>query len=264
MRMALRDRWEWFDQGSLILILALLALVLFSRRLSLSRNLVASAFFLLVVYLVLPRVVFGSAYADMRLAPYIFAVAVIGIRLKEGNLRLGRTLALAGLAFFALRTGATTASMIQYDRSFDRELAALNHLPRGARVVSFVGRPCREPWAMSRLHHLPALGIVRNYAFANDQWMMPGAQLLGARYPAGGWFVRDPSQIVTLQRCRREHWLTIDQSLRYFPREAFDYVWLIDPPPYDLRQAPDLRPVWRDRSSVLYRVQRGPDPPAAS
>lgn len=257
MRMALRDRWEWFDQGSLLLIFILLVLVVLSRRLAYSRNLLASAAFLLLVYLVLPRVVFGSAYADMRLAPYIFAVMIIAIRVAEGHLQLIRTLALAGLAFFILRTGATTASMIEYDRAFDRELAALRHIPRGAPVVSFTGRPCVEPWRMTRLHHLPALAIVRNYAFANDQWTMPGAQLLGVRYREGGWFTRDPSQIVTPDRCPREYWLTIDQSLRRFPRAAFDYVWLIDPPPYDPRIAPDLQPVWRDGSSVLYRVVRG-------
>lgn len=256
MLMALRDRWEWFDQTSLILVILLLALVLASRRLAFSRNLVASAFFLLVVYLVLPRVVFGSAYADMRLAPYIFAVAIIAIRVPEGQLQLSRTLALAGLAFFLLRTGATTVSMILYDRSFDRTLAALEHVPSGARMVSFVGRPCFEPWAMTRLHHLPAMAIVRNRAFANDQWTMLGAQLLSTRYPAGGRFVRDPSQIVTLNPCGGEYWLTIEQSLRLFPRAAFDYVWLIDPPPYDPRIAPDLQPIWRDGSSVLYRVAR--------
>jgi len=77
------------------------------------------------------------------------------------------------------------------------------------------------------------------------------------RYREGGWFTRDPSQIVTLRRCRGQHWLTIEESLRQFPRDAFDYVWLIDPPPYDPRVAPDLQPVWRDGSSVLYRVIRG-------
>jgi hypothetical protein len=123
-------------------------------------------------------------------------------------------------------------------------------------MVSFVGRPCTEPWQMSRLHHLPAMAIVRRSAFANDQWTMAGAQLLNVRYPAGGWFVRDPSQIVTEQKCRGEWWLTIAQSLATFPRGAFDYAWVIDPPPYDPRLAADLTPIWRDGTSVLYRVQR--------
>jgi len=266
LQMVLRDRWQWFDQGALLVILALLALVLLSRKLAFSRNLLASALFMLAVFLVLPRVVFGSAYADMRMAPYIFAVAIIAIRVSEGHMRLSRTLALAGLAFFLVRTGGTTVSAYLYDQRFDRELGALDHVPPGAPVVSFVGRPCIEPWGMSRLHHLPALAIVRRLAFSNDQWTMAGAQLLSAGYPAGGRFVRDPSQIVTENRCRGEAWLTIDQSLATFPRDAFDYVWLIDPPPYDPALTAGLTPVWRDGSSVLYRVNRvgrgaGPAPP---
>ena len=86
-----------------------------------------------------------------------------------------------------------------YDGAYDRELAALDHVPRGARMVSFVGRPCIEPWGMSRLLHLPALAIVRRHAFSNDQWTMAGAQLLNVRYRAGFPFIRDATQIVT--RC---------------------------------------------------------------
>ena len=264
LQMVLRDRWATFDQFSLIFIIALLVFVLLSKRLTFSRNLAASAFFLLVVYLVLPRVVFGSAYADMRLAPYIFAVAVIAIRVPEGNLRFSRIMAAAGIAFFALRTAATTASMVMYDQSYDRTLAALDHVPEGARMVSFVGRPCIEPWGMTRLHHLPAMAIVRRNAFSNDQWTMAGAQLLASHYPdSRGWFARDPSQIVTENKCRGEWWLTINQSLAHFPRSRFDYVWLIDPPPYDTRLTAGLTPVWRDGTSVLYRVDgHGPVPSA--
>ncbi len=257
LQMVLRDRWAWFDQLALLVVIALLVVVLISKRLAFSRNLAASALFLLAVYLFLPRVVFGSAYADMRLAPYIFAVAIVAIRVPEGHMRLSRTLAMAGLAFFAVRTAATTTSLFLYDATYDRELAALDHVPEGARMVSFVGRPCVEPWGMSRLHHLPGMAVVRRSAFSNDQWTMAGAQLMSANYPAGGSFVRDPTQIVTDRDCGGEYWLTMDQSLERFPRDAFDFVWLIDPPPYDPALTRGLTEVWRDGTSVLYRVERG-------
>jgi hypothetical protein len=192
----------------------------------------------------------------MRLAPYIFAVAVIAIRVPEGHLKFSRALALAGLAFFAARTAGSAASLYLYDARYDRELAALDHIPRGARVVSFVGQPCSLPWGMSRLHHLPALGTLRNLAFSNDQWTMAGAQLLTVHYPGGGRFIRDPSQIVTDLPCGGEAWLTMDQSLRRFPRALFDYVWLIDPPPFEPASAAGLTPIWRDGTSILYRVER--------
>ena len=69
---ALRDRWQWFDVGRSVCVLGSARLARSAAaRLGFSRNLAASALFLLVVYLLLPRIIFGSAYADMRLVPYL-------------------------------------------------------------------------------------------------------------------------------------------------------------------------------------------------
>ena len=116
---------------------------------------------------------------------------------------------------------------------------------------------------MSRLLHLPALAIARREAFSNDQWALAGAQLLSVRFDPGAAFVMDASQVVTRVRCRHEPWRTVDQALARFPRAAFDYVWLIDPPQYDVNLTRGLQPVWRDGTSVLYRVvdRRQPEPP---
>jgi hypothetical protein len=265
MLMALRDRWYWFDTGALALIgLVLLTGLLWWKRLEYSRNLAASALFLLLVYLCLPRIVFGSNYADMRLAPYVIAVAVIAIRYRPAFVgKAGGLLAAIGLLFVGVRTAGTTLSFWHYDRSFDRELAAIAHIPRDARLVSFVGVPCGRAWAMTRLEHLPAVALVRKGAFANDQWSMEGAQLLTARFPeAGLWFTRDPSQQVLARPCRGEKWKTLDQSLRELPRHAFDYVWLIRPPPYDPALTAGMQPVWRSGRSMLYRIaDRAPPAP---
>ena len=163
---------------------------------------------------------------------------------------------IAGTLFFAARTAGTTISMVMYDRSYDANLAAIEHIPHGARLVSFVGRPCVEDWAMSRLLHLPAMAIVRREAFSNDQWVLPGAQLLTVHYdPGERFFIQDASQIVTEFRCRYEPWRTIDQALAHFPRRGFDYVWLIDPPPPRSGSCcTGCMPIWREGTSVLYRV----------
>lgn len=260
--MALRDRWQWFDVGALALCVGAGIWALAERRTTWSRNLAASFLFLVLVFIFLPRIVFGSAYADMRLAPYLFAIALVAIRFRaEAGYRFTRNVALAALAFFVVRTAGSTASMWLYDRAYDRELAALDHVPHGARLVSFSGRECVEPWAMTRLLHLPAMATVRRHAFSNDQWTMAGAQLLSVRYKPGWPFDRDASQVVTLRRCPYEVWRTIDQALATFPRGAFDYVWLISPPPYDPALTRGLQPVWRDGSSVLYRVAQPAVPP---
>ncbi|HEY0044697.1 MAG TPA: hypothetical protein VGB62_09125 [Allosphingosinicella sp.] len=257
VRMALRDRWELFDAVSLGIIALVLVLgFLLFRRLQYSRNLLASAIFLLLVYLLLPRIVFGSAYADMRLVPYMIAVAVLAIRFKPGKDlgKLGATFAMAGLAFVLVRTAGTTWSFALYDQAYDRNLPALEHVPFNARLITFVGRDCNNPWSMSRLEHIPGMATVRRRAYSNDQWSMPGAQLLTVRYRAKRRFVADPSQMVVSHWCRGEMWMPIDYALFNMPREAYDYVWLVQPPAHDPRLTSGLVPLWRNGTSVLYRV----------
>lgn len=261
--MVLRDRWQLFDLASL----GILYLVLFKgvrdRNVEYSRNLLLSALFLLAVYLMLPRVVFGSAYADMRLAPYMLAIGLIALRPRPGlSIRGAALLAAAGLAFFGVRTAATTWSFALYDRDYDRELAALDHLPQGARLVSFVGETCYNEWRMTRLQHMPALALERKLAYTNDQWSMAGGQLLTVRYRAARGFAHDPSEIVTDVQCPRQWWRPVAIALARFPRDAFDYVWLIRPPAYDrARYEQGLVELWRDDTSALFRVDHSVPPP---
>lgn len=257
--MVLRDRWEFWDVASTAVFLLVLLKAIRDPAIEYSRNLLLSALFLAAVYLLLPRIVFGSAYADMRLAPFVVAVALIAIRPRIGmTLRHAGVLAMLGMSFFLARTAGTTVSYWLFDRDYDTELAALDKVPVGARLVSFVGTNCRNEWKMSRLEHLPAIALVRRLAYTNDQWSMPGAQLLTARYTAAGMFAHDSSEIVTPGWCPREWWKPIDFSIARFPREAFDYVWLIRTPPFNPRYASDLDRIWRSPTgaSALLTVNR--------
>jgi len=255
----LRDRWWMFDQLSVLLLTAVLALALLLPWLSFSRNLAASALILAVVFIVMPYVVFGSAYADMRLTPYVFAISLLSIRLRpDAGAWLRTSLAVVGLCFFAARTTGTTYSFYLLANNANSALGALDHVPDGARVVSFVGRECRTKWYTNRMEHLPAMAIVRRHAFSNDQWEMPGAQLMRSVYPQGSFidrhFGRDPSQMVTEPGCKSELWHTLNWALTKLPRDKFDYVWIINPPPYDAQLLRGMTLQWMDGPNRLYRI----------
>ncbi|NTS63803.1 hypothetical protein HRV97_01340 [Sphingomonas sp. HHU CXW] len=265
--MALRDRWLWFDVASVAVIYLVLFKAVRDPRITYSRHLGLSALFMLVVFILLPRIVFGSAYADMRLAPFMLAIAVIAIRPKPGqSFRHASVLAAVGFAFFVVRIVAGTISFVQFDRDYDEELAALNHVPVGARLVSFVGHNCHNDWRMSRLEHLPAIALERRLAYTDDQWSMAGGQLMTVRYTQAGGYSHDPTQIVTPVRCRGEWWRPVNYAIARLPRDAFDYVWLIRPPKWDARFAPGLVPVWRSptSASVLFRIDHSVPAPVAS
>jgi len=253
--MVLRDRWMAFDLASVTVLFVILLKGVRDERVEYSRNLLLSALFLSAIFVLLPRIVFGSAYADMRLAPFALAIALIALRPKRGlSFRGASSLAVLGLAFFGVRMAATTVSYWQYDRNYTRTLTALDHVPQGARLLTMVGRSCRDVWMTSRLEHAAGLALERKLAYANDQWSMAGGQLLTVRYTPAGHFAHDPSQLVTDRRCRGEWWRPLRVSLAFLPRQAFDYVWLIDPAPVEPAFLTGLTPVWRSGRDVLYRI----------
>lgn len=256
--MMLRDRWALLDIASTAVLLLILFKGFRDPAIEYSRNLGLSALFLLTVYILLPRIVFGSAYADMRLAPFMVAIAVIALRPRPGlSIRHASTLAALGMAFFLVRVVSTTASFVLYSKSYDRAFAVIDRVPRGAKMVTFVGRSCRDDWAYSRLEHIPGIALERKLIFANDQWSMAGAQTLTTHYPIARRFAHDPSQIVTDRWCRGEWWWTIQASLARVPRDAFDYIWMINPPPYDPKFNAGLVEIYRDGPMVLYRIDHG-------
>ena len=256
----LRDRWPLWDMVSALIVYAVPLLAILHRRMALSRNLAFSALVLGLCFVLLPRVIFGSAYADMRIVPYLAAILVLAIRFKrETDYRLARTLALAGLAFLLARTATVTASLaLSADRQRE-QLVALDHLPSGARVAAMVWAPCNG-WALRRSDHLPSMVIIRRDGFANDQWPLVGSSLLSVHYPAAGRFAMDPSQIVRGPGCRREG-RPVAEALRLLPPGAFDYLWLIDMPPLPGPWLGGWRPVWAGEGSMLFRrAGEGPRP----
>ena len=253
--MALRDRWKLFDMGSLIVPALAFVYALVSRKLTLSRNLAFSAIVLAVSFAILPRIIFGSAYADMRLVPYLMAVGLLAIRFRgPPNRKMAEVLAVAGLLFFATRTVANTASLAIAADDQTAKMKAIDLMPRGARVISLVGMDCKEYWPMLRNGHLGAMVVVRREGFSNDQWLLEGVNLLDLKYREAGYFAADPSQLVRPNRCIDPLHRMIDDSLMNLPRYDFDYLWLIDVPPYNRAMVADLKPVWRGPGSILYKT----------
>ncbi len=261
LTMILRDRWMDFDKASVAMLVVVLLWAAVARILQFSRMLMLTTAFLCVTYVLLPRVVFGSAYADMRLTPYMLAFALIAIRPKPGEgSRAFLPVIIASLLFFGVRIGATTISFAEHGARANQALAALDHVPHGARMISFVRRECGLPWDTSRMEHLPAMATVRRHAFTNDQWNMPGGQLLAIKKADAPGFDRDASQLVSTRRCYREPWRPLSTSLAKFPRDAFDYLWLIDPPAYDLALVQGMTRIWSNGRDVLYRIDHHAKP----
>lgn len=252
----LRDRWGPFDVTALEVCLLVFLFAAASPKLRFVRTLAFPAMLLGATFVVMPRFIFESAYADVRLLPYVAAMGLLSIGAVEGKASpaLQRGLALFALAFFALRIAGTTASMAMAAQDQQAKLRALDHIPRGSRVVSLYTLPTAEPWALHRNSHLGGLVIARREGFSNDQWLQEGGNLLALKNPPSA-FSSNPSEVVRPNGTHDGYYLSVDEALAGVPRKEFDFVWLIETPEYDARLVGDLSPVWRDGNSILYRIR---------
>lgn len=255
--MALSEEWQAFDIISVTLLLFLIALAAILSDLRFNRSVGLAALLLFAAFLITPRILIGSAYADMRLAPYVLALAVLAIDTRHrGKHRLGTMLMLAGLGFFLARTAATAYNFNRHDHMLTRELAALDHIPDGARVASFISYECRARWTLDRRTHIPSIALARRHIYTNDQFIMGGAQLIQVRYKGGLPFDRDPTQLMRSERCDRGDLISFKRSMAMLPRQGFDFIWVIGKPEDDWMDYAGLTRVWKQGDSALYRIDR--------
>lgn len=258
LAMILRDRWMPFDVASTAVLYLILYKGIRDSRVSVSRTLVISASVLFLVFAILPMRIFGSAYADMRLAPFVIMLALVAMRPSlHVPSRETRMLAVAATALFGMRMIATTISFLRYDTEIRHEIAAIDRIAPGSTMLTLIGSSCAETWSQSRLQHLPGLALARRAIFSNDQWALAGAPLLSVHAPKLGRFTNDPSQLVLSKPCRQDpNRYPIAQSLAELPRGQFEYLWLVKPPAFDPHLLVGFTPVWRRGDSVLYRADQ--------
>lgn len=247
-----RDRWQWFDLLSLLPLLAILYAGLRSRRMGFTPLLGWPALLCLGAFVLLPRLLMGGAYVDMRIAPAAMMLGLIAI--APTYVKLARVFAAMAVVFLLVRLTGTTISFAERSAEQQRELAAIAVIPQGAVVLSLIARPCNGAWSDLRRDHLPGLGIVRRDVFTNDQWAIQGQQSLSIRYRIAEPYTMDPSQSVYPAVCR-DIGSHFNVAIARFPRAAFTHVWTIGFPP-GAAKAADLRLIWTNGTSALYRVAR--------
>lgn len=255
----LRDRWRWFDVGAILIVALLLYRAIRSPAYRKAPALMIAALLLLGLFFAMP---FGAAYGDARIAAFIWIAALLAVEMRPAApAREAAVIATIALALFVARTAADAASFLIESNVWQRHLAAIDHLPRGSRVASFVEAACAPSWRLPRTIHLPSFAIARRAAFTNDQPDLGSAALMRVIAPGVGRFAYDPSQIVMAAPCPASpEFLTLREALRRFPRGAFDHVWLIDAVSLDPRDAAGLRLIWRQDNDFLFAV----DPPRLS
>lgn len=249
----LADRWDAWDYLCAAGLLALIVAVWRSPRFALHKGLALGTIVLLVVFMVMPGTIYGSAYADMRLTPMIYALALICARPLDLGACRQRMLVVAGIAFVALRLVGNTVSMAAWDEQISKEQAVVEHVPRGSQLLTFIALPCVNfirQQARVRDVHVASYAMMRRHAFANDQWAMPGGQLMSIDNPAAGPFIDAQTGALVGESCQGFNQLltAIDRVPDGIPR-----LWVV----WHVPELPlaGWRPVARSGDSVLYLRQ---------
>lgn len=256
----LHDQSQPLDVLSVVgigfVLVTLLALSLLrGRRMAIDLHLGIAALALALLYCVMPFQIFGSAYADTRLAPVLAIVFILAIKPPGGLVE--QLCAAAAAALLAARLVIAAQGYAAYDRDFTSHLRALDRIADGSRVAALVGFSCDRPWREARTQHLASLAVVRRRAFVNTHWDTPGAELLVPKGAPGTTYNADPSQFVfDFKRCPEDLRPRLAAKIAAVPRDVFDYVWVFGFAPASLPAYPGLRPLYADGASVLYAVDR--------
>ncbi len=250
----LRERWRAWDMASAGLLLGLALVGWRGRDLRLAPAMRVAVPLLALLYLLMPRVLISSGFADMRLAPVMIAAAILGVAPEPSwSARARNSVAGAALLFFTARLLTTSVAFAELSRAWDVQLAAVPHVARGSRVLTLTEVPCADAWATNRANHLNSMAVVRRDVFTNGQWDVAGAQMLKLRYAGATPFRADPSHIMTARGCPGEDVDSVAQAVAALPG-AFDYLWLIDVPASRWPRDAGLPVVWRGERGVLYRA----------
>jgi hypothetical protein len=252
---ALRDQIKSLDIATLA---ACGLLILFGwtlrARWSWRQSLPALAVFAL--FLVSPGAISGSSLIDIRLLPVALMLFLALQDWSRARRRVAQAIAVAGLGVLMVRLTVTAQSFAGYAESYRTELAALERVEPGSRVLAFVQHSCmRESWRTRRADHLASLASLYRGAWVNDNWAVPGLDMLVPKFKPAQNYAADPSSFVWSKGCSGGvHLRSVDQALAHAPVDKVDYVWLIDtgrPGHKDAR----LAEVWREGDSVLYAVR---------
>lgn len=251
----LRLHERWTDIVSASVLIVAIYVGLRSDRVRADRGLALSAALAGVAFLVLPKQIFGSVFADMRLAPYAAMLALLALGPVERPAPVRQAWMAAALLFLAFRLGVTTHVYRERSQLLDQQLTALSAIPPHARVAMLVSLPCPAQWEVPWYSHVGSLALARKEVFVNDQWANSSMNPLTVHYPAAGEFATDDRQLFYPQHCSTDA-RKLSDSLRGLPAAAFTHVWIVGVPPATIPKRRDLTMIWQRRDAAVFAVRR--------
>ena len=235
---AMRDQVFWLDLATPILVAVFFLMALWFRKIDARLGWAAVA--LALATIVVPRRISGGDYADYRLIATCLLVACLAIDWRPTR----RVLLYAASALFLTRIVFTTAGWYGTSREMEQMLAALEHVPKGARVANAVAIE-RSGWPNNPFDHLGGYAVVRRDALTNANFAIPTIHMLSLKHGDAGF--NDPTQRVNYNPGQK-----IDLAA-FGPAKQADYLWYIGPVT-PAKLPPGAEVIYSTEGSLLARL----------
>ncbi|HWU02160.1 MAG TPA: hypothetical protein VN222_05420, partial [Novosphingobium sp.] len=239
---AMRDTAYALDYLGLVAVMLAIGGALFFRRID--GRLGWAGLILLALTIAVPRHISGGDYADYRLVTAGLMICCLAIDWGDAP----RWAVGLAPALYLARLVVTTLSWQADSAQTGEVLAALDHVPRGARIASAVYVP-REAWRLDHFEHIGAYAVFRRDALTNANFAVANVHMLHLKPEIPGFV--DPSQRIIEAASQ-----PLDLA-GFAPAEHADWLWYVGD------RQPDTLPagamVWRSDHGLLLRLSHAGD-----
>jgi hypothetical protein len=268
-----------FDLLLVLLIISFLAIAIVTRSLKLTPEMRLPIAAMTAISLLMPSVVSGSSFVDIRLPVMLPFVIIASTRFEPFRKDMVLPIAAVALTLLGVRIWTLSQAWHDYDQFFAEFRAASTAIAPGARVLVVAAPPAEAhklpgiPESLAVLqerlfHHMPSLAVIDRAAFLPS--VFTGWKTLEVTprnrqiSQLGGWDPITPEQLTESVDPERAQTLNdISNSLieppywRNWP-QTFDFVLWID---FGVAPKPELRELQLVTSGSffqIYRVVRSP------
>jgi hypothetical protein len=242
-----------FDIACFALFLALGLWLAVSARLRLAPRLGWAAGLVFAAYLLMPSQIYGGSGADHRLPLALLLLLVAGSAPQFPSRRTAVAIGTAAALLLTLRMAVIERAWRRADRVYAADLAAIDALPRGARLG--VAYPDAVHVVPVPQVHLAAMAVVRRDAFVPTLFADRAQQPIVLRPP---WAARAAAaQPPALWAA----FVSGDRAAlaRLAPVLAdYNFIVFVDRQPFIVRPARYLRPVFEQPTFQIFAIRRDP------
>jgi hypothetical protein len=249
--------WDRIDKYCVALLALAAVLAAILRLTIISVGFLFGAGLIFLAFIVSPAEAFGGGSVDVRFLTPFALVAATALAWRTdltGGWRGAAMVALAlGIAVVSLgRLAYTAAAFQRYGEEIEANLALIDPMPQGARVLALIVDPMnggRPP-----LNLIPDMAVVRRDAYCNLQWGEDAGVTLRTLYLSEGPALPGGEGAVMDLDSEGRSTGRLNQLIAAEPLARFDYVWIVNTHRAGPVSNPALELSGATDRTALYRV----------